>query len=139
MIPSVEVSYAAEHEAPYPDHQTAVLQHERTEFGPGWVLWYMQSGEPEYYNIGLDIDSVDTAVKCAEQHLYQQFKVRENRLRRMADRQGLRLQKSRRRDPRAVDYDTYHLLDASSGAVIHKGLDSGFGLSLDDVELELTG
>lgn len=31
-------------------------------------------------------------------------KVRENRLRRMAERQGLRLVKSRRRDPRAIDY-----------------------------------
>jgi len=31
-------------------------------------------------------------------------KVRENRLRRMAERQGLALRKSRRRDPRAIDY-----------------------------------
>jgi hypothetical protein len=31
-------------------------------------------------------------------------KVRENRLRRVADRQGYRLTKSRRRDPRAIDY-----------------------------------
>ena len=38
-------------------------------------------------------------------------KVRENRLRRMADRQGYRLVKSRRRDPRARDYGTYGLVD----------------------------
>ena len=31
-------------------------------------------------------------------------KVLENRVRRMANRQGLRLVKSRRRDPRATDY-----------------------------------
>ncbi len=31
-------------------------------------------------------------------------KIRENRLRRMAERQGLALHKSRRRDPRAIDY-----------------------------------
>lgn len=31
-------------------------------------------------------------------------KVRENRLRRMAERQGLTFTRSRRRDPRAVDY-----------------------------------
>ena len=36
-------------------------------------------------------------------------KVRENRLRRMAERQGLELRKSARRDPRAIDYGTYML------------------------------
>lgn len=40
-----------------------------------------------------------------------EFKVLENRLRRTAERQGLRLEKSRRRDPRAVDYGRYWLLD----------------------------
>jgi len=38
-------------------------------------------------------------------------KVRENRLRRMAARQGLRLEKSRRRDDRALDYGTYWLVE----------------------------
>ena len=37
-------------------------------------------------------------------------KIRENRLRRMAERQGLRLVKSRRRDPLALDYGRYWLL-----------------------------
>lgn len=36
-------------------------------------------------------------------------KVRENRLRRMAERQGYRLVKSRRRDPLAADFGTYTL------------------------------
>jgi hypothetical protein len=36
-------------------------------------------------------------------------KVRENRLRRMASRQGLRLEKSRQRDPMALDYGKYSL------------------------------
>jgi hypothetical protein len=31
-------------------------------------------------------------------------KVRENRLRRMAQRRGMQLQKSRRRDPNAIDF-----------------------------------
>lgn len=39
-------------------------------------------------------------------------RVRENRLRRAAKRQGLRLVKSRRRDPRALDYGRYWLLDS---------------------------
>ena len=38
-------------------------------------------------------------------------KVRENRLRRIAERRGLALSKSRRRDPRATDYGTYSLGD----------------------------
>jgi hypothetical protein len=45
-------------------------------------------------------------------------KTRETRLRRMADRQGLRLEKSRRRDPKAVDYDRYWLLDQATGNVV---------------------
>jgi hypothetical protein len=36
-------------------------------------------------------------------------KIRENRLRRMAKRQGLELHKSRRQDPRALDYGRYWL------------------------------
>ena len=36
-------------------------------------------------------------------------KVRENRLRRWAEGQGYRLEKSRRRDPHAKDYGTYRL------------------------------
>ena len=38
-------------------------------------------------------------------------KVRENRLRRMASRQGLRLERSRQRDPMALDYGKYRLVN----------------------------
>ncbi|MGI8623105.1 MAG: hypothetical protein ACR2NB_06385 [Solirubrobacteraceae bacterium] len=62
-------------------------------------------------------------------------KVRENRLRRMAARQGLALHKSRRRDPRAIDYGSYHLVDVQMNAVVT----GNFGLSLDEVEQFLTG
>ena len=66
-------------------------------------------------------------------------KVRENRLRRMADRQGLALQKCRRRDPRAFDFGTYQLIDPwLSNAVVAKHHESGYGLTLDDVEAHLT-
>jgi len=43
-------------------------------------------------------------------------KMRENRFRRIADRQGLRLEKSRRSEPRATDYGTHMLIDASTPA-----------------------
>lgn len=41
-------------------------------------------------------------------------KVYENRLRRAAARQGLRLVKSRTRDPRALTYGVYWLADANN-------------------------
>jgi hypothetical protein len=59
-------------------------------------------------------------------------KVRENRLRRAAERQRLELRKIRRRDPRASDFGRYWLIDRDSGGV---WLDQGpVGLSLDEVE-----
>lgn len=68
-------------------------------------------------------------------------KVRENRLRRMADRQGLFLSKNRRRDPRARDYGLYWLQwhgaatpDTSHDAWV--GYPRGF--DLDQVEAFLT-
>jgi hypothetical protein len=45
-------------------------------------------------------------------------KVTENRIRRMAQRQGLQLTKSRRRDPLALDFGRYRLLDDSGAEVI---------------------
>jgi len=62
-------------------------------------------------------------------------KVRENRLRRMAERQGLALRKSRTRDPRALNYGVYWLED-ESGDVIDP---PGSGKGTDRVEAYLTG
>ena len=60
-------------------------------------------------------------------------KVLENRLRRAADRQRLRLLKCRRRDPRASDYGTYMLIDARTMAIVHGDRQHGYGLALTDV------
>jgi hypothetical protein len=68
-------------------------------------------------------------------------KVRENLLRRMADRQGLKLMKSRRRDPNACDFGTYQLVDARTGFLQFADWHSPtnqFGLDLDDIEGYLT-
>jgi hypothetical protein len=59
---------------------------------------------------------------------------RESRLRRMAERQGLTLRKARRRDPNALDYGAFWLIDPDSGAVVHGGQ---YGISADDVEAAL--
>lgn len=69
-------------------------------------------------------------------------KVREDRLRRMATRQGLRLSKNPRRDIRAVDYGSYMLTDARSNGVVadfgwdHPGRPDG-DTWLDDIETYL--
>jgi len=64
-------------------------------------------------------------------------KVYANRLRRVADRQGYRLEKSRRRDERAITFGLYRLVDLFTGEVIGAGpLDhapGGYGLELSEV------
>jgi hypothetical protein len=55
-------------------------------------------------------------------------RVRENRIRRMIDRQGYALRKCRRRDQRAIGFGTYQIVDTNTGKVIASGY------SLDDAE-----
>lgn len=67
------------------------------------------------------------------------FKVYENQCRRAADRQGFRLVKSRSRDPRAVDYGGYMLVDAATGVVEAGELGSSAALTLTEVAEFLWG
>ena len=67
------------------------------------------------------------------------IKVRENRLRRMAQRQGLQLVKSKRRDPRALDYGTYSLASIDTNTLVYGGdTATGGHVYLDDIEAYLT-
>lgn len=61
-------------------------------------------------------------------------KVQENRIRRMAARQGLTLAKSRRRDPHATDYGGYMLIDTATNAVVAGGDPAAYSLSLAEAE-----
>ncbi len=61
-------------------------------------------------------------------------KVRENRLRRMAERQGFRLIKNRRRDPRAYDFGGYMILDPENNGVVAGHTPTAFSFTLNDVE-----
>ena len=67
-------------------------------------------------------------------------KVRENRLRRIADRRGYRLSKSPRRDPNALDYGLFALLEHRTGGAVNAPLADHFVHSwdLDTVEAYLT-
>jgi hypothetical protein len=64
-------------------------------------------------------------------------KVEENRLRRMAKRQGLTLRKSRRRDFRALEYGTFDLVDMN-GRLVLGNKRTGYGCSLAAIEDFLT-
>lgn len=55
--------------------------------------------------------------------------------RRMADRQGLYLRKSRRRDPRALDFGSYWLIDLRTSTLVEGG---PWGMGIDEVEEWLT-
>lgn len=48
-------------------------------------------------------------------------KVRENALRRMAQRRGLRLERSRRRDPAATDFGTYRIVSPNRWREVEGG------------------
>ena len=56
----------------------------------------------------------------------------------MAVRQMLRLEKSRRRDPRAVDYGGYMLIEAHRNVVVLGATSFAYSATLDDVEAYLT-
>jgi hypothetical protein len=62
-------------------------------------------------------------------------KVHENRVRRMASRQGLVVQKSGRRDPRALDYGLYWLFEIGTDALVS----AEEGMTLDQTEAWLLG
>jgi hypothetical protein len=65
-------------------------------------------------------------------------KTRENRLRRMAQRQGYRLMKSRSRDPRAIGFGEYMIVDLETNLTATGDPRRGEGLDLDGVEEWLT-
>ena len=67
--------------------------------------------------------------------------VRYNRARRRAQRRGLELRKSGRRDPQALDFGLYQLFDAETGEMMFKPSRDGFTFcaSLSDVEAFLDG
>jgi len=63
------------------------------------------------------------------------------RLRRMAERQGLKFHKSRTRDPHALDYGKYWLTDVRTTFVVFGELPGdwrGTAATLDDIERYLT-
>jgi hypothetical protein len=56
---------------------------------------------------------------------------------RAAERQRLALEKSRARDPRALDFGTYRLVDPHNNMVVAYAGPGDYGLGLDDVARRL--
>jgi len=72
------------------------------------------------------------------QYVDAEEKVREARVRRVAQRQGLKLVRSRRRDPQAADFGRYALVDPDTNRAVAGELDSASAMTLDDVEAWLS-
>jgi hypothetical protein len=66
-------------------------------------------------------------------------KVKENRIRRTAERRGLRLEKSRRRDPLARDFGGFMLIEPQTKAALLGSDGFSFSATLDDVDAFLSG
>jgi len=66
-------------------------------------------------------------------------RIRENRLRRMAARQGLLIRKSRRRDIHARDFNCAMLVDERTLKPVFGNKPYKFSATLDDVEAYLLG
>lgn len=67
------------------------------------------------------------------------LKVRENRARRAAIRQGLMLKKNPVRDQRASGFATYMLVDVATRHIQSSGPCGNYGLNLDEIEQVLNG
>lgn len=88
----------------------------------------MPSGTPS--RITPTRDEIDMTTSASDLNV----KIRENRLRRAAHRQGMTLRKSRRRDVWAVDHGAYWLMAHQHNALV---LGGEFGTDLDAVEAYL--
>jgi hypothetical protein len=65
-------------------------------------------------------------------------KTHENRIRRVAERRGLRLVKSRRRDDRALGYGMFKLINPEHGGAVNPDESAGRGwASLETIEQTL--
>lgn len=76
---------------------------------------------------------IHPALKGSAMHQTEQSLI-EGRLRRLANRQGLRLHKSRVRNPDCYEYGGYMLIDAMTNTIV---AGPRFDLDLDDVAEQL--
>jgi hypothetical protein len=61
-------------------------------------------------------------------------KVMENRIRRIAERRGYKLEKSRRRDDRCADFGMYRLVDPYTNVVVFGAEFHAYDATLEQIE-----
>jgi hypothetical protein len=98
----------------------------------------------EYHSYAYRLSTCYTCsitARLIERNPVEAERTREQRLRRAAARQRLRLVKSKRKDPRAWDYGGFMLVDESTNGVILGAPPTGSNgiATLDEVEQYLTG
>ena len=86
---------------------------------------------------GGSVDEAVEALRTEEPELIHTAPTREQRLQGMAFQQGLRLRKSVLGDERARHFGTYGLYDCKRDVMVVGSPETGYGLSLDDVETAL--
>jgi hypothetical protein len=64
-------------------------------------------------------------------------KVMENRIRRVALRRGMKVVKSRRRDPKALDYGGYMLVDVARNFAILGGSPNAYSATIEEIDAYL--
>jgi hypothetical protein len=98
--------------------------------------WRTELARREGESFGPQPPLPQTDTPDSEESAQTTDKIRENRLRRIAARQGLTLRKSPRRDPHALGYGTYMLADSATRRVVAMdwNLPGGYGLDLDAIE-----
>lgn len=98
--------------------------------------WRTELARREGESFGPQLPLPQTDTPGSEESAQTADKIRENRLRRIAARQGLTLRKSPRRDSHALGYGTYMLADSVTRRVVTMdwNLPGGYGLDLDAIE-----
>lgn len=61
----------------------------------------------------------------------------ERRMRRLANRQGLKLEKSRTRNSQLPEYGTYRLIDPFRNIVVAYAGNNPYGMTIEDIQSQL--
>jgi len=103
-----------------------------------FVSWRSRCGRPTVKLVHVR-NTAGIAQQEAPEMNTTEAKTYESRLRRMAQRQDLRLIKSRRRDPNALEYGTYGLVDVETNGLATYGgpVSEGYGFDLIEIEAHM--
>ena len=96
------------------------------------ALDLLNAASPE--NVMMTSSPSAVSVDYGEKATLESDKIRENRLRRVAKRRGLRLLKSRLKDPKAVGFGGFMLIDVGTNVAVLGEQPYKFSCSLETIE-----